>query len=81
MLAAHSNRLEALQFLVKSCQIDVNHQSKDGFTPLWLASEHGHFQIVKYLIEECEANPYLLPKVSFSLSLSFSIVVSYFLLD
>lgn len=63
MLAAHGNHLESLQFLVKTCNLAVNRQSKEGFTALWLASEHGHLRIVQYLIEECQANPHLTPKV------------------
>jgi hypothetical protein len=28
---------------------------KDGFSPLWIACQRGHFAIVKYLVEKRDA--------------------------
>ncbi len=63
MVAAHGNHLSVVKYLVETCGMRVNHQSKEEFTALWLACELGHLQTIRYLIEECNANPYLTPKV------------------
>jgi len=47
--------LESLKKLV-SGGVDVEIKDIYGYTPLSMASGYGHFEIVKYLIEECNAN-------------------------
>jgi len=47
--------LESLKKLVSE-GTDVEAENGYDFTPLILASANGHFEIVKYLIEKCEAN-------------------------
>ena len=34
----------------------INKRTKLGHTPLWAASYSGHFEVVKFLVEEAEAN-------------------------
>jgi ankyrin repeat protein len=44
--------VKILQYLVNKCQnINVNVQDNGGATPLYLACEIGHIEIVKYLIK------------------------------
>ena len=38
-------------------QVGTNSYGNDGYTPLMIAAWNEHFQIVKYLIEQCEADP------------------------
>jgi len=47
--------LESLKKLVSE-GADVEAENGYGFTPFNLASVNGHLEIVKYLIEECNAN-------------------------
>lgn len=42
--------------LVREGKTDVNKTSNSGVTPLFVASEKGHLKIVKFLVEEGEAD-------------------------
>lgn len=35
----------------------VNSQTKNGATPLYLACQEGHLEIVQYLVKDCRADP------------------------
>jgi hypothetical protein len=48
--AAENGRLETLQHLYKA-GIDINAMNEDGKTPLMLASDRGHSEIVQYLMK------------------------------
>lgn len=35
----------------------VNSQTKNGATPLYLACQEGHLEVVQYLVKDCGADP------------------------
>lgn len=35
----------------------VNFQTKNGATPLYLACQEGHLEVVQYLVKDCGAEP------------------------
>lgn len=35
----------------------VNSQTKNGATPLYLACQEGHLDIIQYLVKDCSAEP------------------------
>lgn len=35
----------------------VNSQTKNGATPLYLACQEGHLEIIQYLVKDCRAEP------------------------
>jgi ankyrin repeat protein len=39
-----------VKILLKAAEIDVNAASRDGYTPLWLATFKGHSKVVELLI-------------------------------
>ncbi len=49
--AINAGNLELLRFLVEERQADVNNKYDTNTTALHLASQRGHLEIVKYLIE------------------------------
>ena len=72
-----------IRFFFFSCQVGLDFFSfyishfqisnvKDGFTPLFIAAEEGHEQIVQILLEKGRANVDLPDKVLFFVSFSFS---------
>jgi len=40
-----------VKFLIEK-GVDINKANKDGFTPLYIASQEGHLDLVKLLIEK-----------------------------
>jgi len=51
--ASSKGRLDIARVLVKQAKVDLNNPDNFGFTPLLLASTNGHFNMVKFLLEEC----------------------------
>ena len=63
MLAASHGRLDTVKLLLEA-GADINIQDEDGSTSLMCASEHGHGEIVKYLLTQVECDPHLTDNVS-----------------
>ncbi|KFM59010.1 Histone-lysine N-methyltransferase EHMT1, partial [Stegodyphus mimosarum] len=55
-LAAKSGNLDILKILMTSREVDLNAQDDGGWTPIVWASEHDHYNVVKYLLKR-GANP------------------------
>lgn len=53
MLAVSHGRLEMVQLLLEA-GADINLQDEDGSTALMCATEHGHVDIVKSLLEHSD---------------------------
>lgn len=49
--AASEGRLEMAKLLVEVGSARVNQADGNGWTPLMLATWHGHFSVVKFLLE------------------------------
>jgi ankyrin repeat protein len=54
--ASGNGHFGTVQWLVQSCQMDVDTQGLDGETALHCACQSGQLDVVKYLIEDCGAN-------------------------
>lgn len=57
MLAVSHGRLDMVMMLIEA-GADINIQDEDGSTALMCAVEHGHMDIVKYLLRQpdCDVN-------------------------
>ncbi|GBM82171.1 Histone-lysine N-methyltransferase EHMT1 [Araneus ventricosus] len=55
-ISAKNGSLEILKMLMSSRFVDVNAQDDGGWTPIVWASEHNHYDVVKYLLKR-GANP------------------------
>ncbi|KAI2661248.1 Espin [Labeo rohita] len=47
----------AVDMVCTSPSIVVNFQTKNGATPLYLACQEGHLEVVQYLVKDCGAEP------------------------
>lgn len=56
MLGASHGRLDTVKLLIEA-GADVNIQDEDGSTALMCAAEHGHGDIVKYLLAQSDCDP------------------------
>lgn len=63
MLAASHGRLDTVKLLLEA-GAEINLQDEDGSTALMCASEHGHAEIVRYLLSIPECNPNITDNVS-----------------
>ena len=45
------------RFVVLFTNRVVNSQTKNGATPLYLACQEGHLEVVQYLVKDCGADP------------------------
>ncbi|XP_015910909.1 histone-lysine N-methyltransferase EHMT2 [Parasteatoda tepidariorum] len=55
-MAAKNGNLDILKMLMSSRNVDINAQDDGGWTPIVWASEHDHYEVVKYLLKR-GANP------------------------
>lgn len=62
MLAVSHGRVAMVKLLL-SCGTDVNAQDREGSTALMCASEHGHTNIVRMLLETGRCDTTLIDKV------------------
>ena len=73
MLAVSHGRIAMVRLLL-TCQVDVNIQDRSGSTALMCASEHGHTEISRLLLESGLCHAGLTDKVTHThstLSLGF----------
>lgn len=56
--AAKRGDLALVKAIARSGLIDLNELDDEYMTPLTLAAENGHLDVVRYLIEECKVPPY-----------------------
>lgn len=66
MLGASHGRLDTVKLLIEA-GADVNIQDEDGSTSLMCAAEHGHGDIVKYLLAQADCDPNITDNVIFYL--------------
>ena len=69
-IAARWNRDEILKLLVQSGQVDVNQRDKYQSTPLTIATELGHLEVVRVLLADPNLQPNLAVKEGSALHLS-----------
>ena len=55
--AAQGGQLEVVKFLSPKFGTRVHEKDNDGLTMLHWAAEEGHYEVVRYLIEELKMNP------------------------
>lgn len=56
--ATYSLHYREMIYLTVYCSYSVvNSQTKNGATPLYLACEEGHLEVVQYLAKDCGADP------------------------
>ena len=63
MLAVSHGRLDMVKLLLEA-GADINIQDEDGSTALMCASEHGHIDIVRYLLTQADIDPHVSDHVS-----------------
>ncbi|DBA01126.1 TPA: hypothetical protein N0F65_001754 [Lagenidium giganteum] len=51
MYATKGNYVDLVRYLVQNCHANVNEQNEMGVTPIYIASQDGHEQMVELLIE------------------------------
>jgi ankyrin repeat protein len=61
-LVACNGRMPVIQYLVETCDANVNAVDDFGCTPLHGASWYGIFRVVQYLVETCGANIHVMDK-------------------
>lgn len=49
--------IQMINFTVSCSYSVVNSQTKNGATPLYLACQEGHLEVVQYLAKDCGADP------------------------
>ena len=69
-IAARWNRDDILKMLVQSGQVDVNQRDKYQATPLTIAAELGHLEVVRVLLTDTNLQPNLAVKEGSALHLS-----------
>lgn len=53
-----SGDLRVIKYLIQDAKADLNQIDNQDFTPLLYSSQHGNFEALKYLVEECHADPH-----------------------
>ena len=66
MLAVSHGRLDMVKLLLEA-GADINIQDEDGSTALMCASEHGHIDIVRYLLSQPDIDPHVSDHVSYTI--------------
>lgn len=56
-LKASLQRVSLFSFYCVLSHSVVNSQTKNGATPLYLACQEGHLEIIQYLVKDCRAEP------------------------
>lgn len=63
-LAAEEGRLNVLEALVKDGEVDLHARDEYGSTPLIMAAERGHEEVVQFLIQNFTQDPEMRKKIN-----------------